>query len=37
MCTAHTVPDSNDRARHLLALNIDKVEEVPGMVKPAGC
>jgi hypothetical protein len=29
--------NSYNRARHILALYVDEVQEVPGMIKPASC
>lgn len=37
MCTAEAVSDSYERTRHLMALQIDEMEKIPGMVEPAGC
>ena len=36
MCTAHAVAYPDDGARHLFALDVDKVKEVSGVVEPAG-
>lgn len=37
MCTTHTMSDTDDGARHLLPLHINKLEEITRMVKPTGC
>lgn len=34
MCAAKAMADSDDRTRHLLALYVDEVKEVPGMIEP---
>lgn len=31
------MPDSHYGARHLAALQVDEMEEVPGVIEPAGC
>lgn len=36
MCAAHAVTYTDDGPRHFLALDVDKVKEVSGMVEPAG-
>ena len=30
------MPDSNDRTGHLIALQVDEIEKISGMVEPAG-
>lgn len=37
MRAAHAVADADDGPRHLFALDVDEVEEVAGVVEPAGC
>lgn len=32
---SETVPDPDDRPRHLIALDVDQVQEVSGMVMPS--
>lgn len=36
MSTTHAMPDSNDRTGHLIALQVDEIEKISGMVEPAG-
>jgi len=35
--TSHAMPDANDGPGHFSPLDIDQVEEVPRVVKPARC
>jgi hypothetical protein len=37
LCAAHAVTDADQRVRHLVALQVDQVRQVPCVVKPAGC
>ena len=36
MSTTHAMPDSNDRTGNLIALQVDEIEKISGMVEPAG-
>lgn len=37
MGASHAMPYANNRPGHLSSLDIDKVEEISGMVEPASC
>lgn len=37
MCAAHAMADSDDGPRHFLALDIDQVQKVSGVIEPACC
>lgn len=37
MRTAHAMPNSNERTGHLIALQVDEMEQIPRVVEPASC
>lgn len=37
MCATHAMPDPDDGPWHVLALHVDQMEEIAGVIPPAGC